>query len=525
MTSRTSTLLATLGAIALQAGFTTTAYAQSAAVFYDAQTELKVGNIGSQTTEGMAWGYFHTGTLTQDLTISVGDPVAIQLIDQDWDEQYVGGADDELQLWLSDTALTATAGQSVRFEFFAVVPADLRAAASEQYEDTLEVTARVSEAPTAFASAWSNVTWTSSARTFEDRAASFEGYPAADHVVRLYYVQAGQGIPAFTTGGNQLQSIVQSGNKHIVGTAFVNQKTLASSTNENIWNTTAFKGVTGSIVVENTSDREDLVVNLDFLKLWDEDDTSADDEIVSVTSRAPTNFNLGPGGTIGWVISGTPTWESIEDARDFFPLTEGDLDLYITFSVNGDPVLPHSVVSDEEFEALLSDQAPSTFRFGASDSNSALPPPPIVTFSGAASSYTVDQDVNIACTVTDGGGGIAFDTCSDISAPAWSFPAGTSTYSAYAVDLFGQEGSDSVSFDVVVTPASLIAITQRFVDHNGVENSLVTKIRQAGAARTPTAQDAACNAFIHEVEAQAGNHVSEFYAEVLIYWAEVLRLQ
>lgn len=518
-------LSVTLGAIALQAALASEAHAQSAALFYDSQTELRIGNTSQQHTEGMAWGYFHTGALTQDLTISISDPVVIQLFDQDSDEQNVWGDDDELQLWLSDTALTATAGQSVRFEFFSVVPSDLRSAAGEQYESTLDINARVSEAPAAFAAAWSGATWTTSARTFDDRAASFEGYPAADHVVRLYYIHPGQGVPSYTTGGRPLVSIVESGNKHIVGTAYVSEKTLSSSTNENIWNNTAFKGITGSIVVENTSDREDLVVNLDFLKLWDEDDTSADDELVSVTSRAPTNFNLGPGGTINWVISGAPVWESIDDARDFFAPGEGDLDPYITFSVNGDPVLPHTVVSDEEFAALLGDQPESTFSFGASDSSSPLPPPPIVTFSGAASSYTVDQTVDIACTVTDGGGGIVFDSCADIATPAWSFPAGTSSYDAYAIDTFGQEGSDSVSFEVVVTPASLIAITERFVDHSGIENSLVRKIRAAENARTDTAQDAACSAFIHEVEAQSGNHVPEFYAEVLIYWAEILMLQ
>lgn len=525
MTSRPSIFTVTLGALALQAALSSPAHAQSAAVFYDAQTQLSFGNTGEQRTEGMAWGYFHTGTLTQDLTISATDPVAIQLFDRDTDERYVWGDDDELQLWLSDTNLTAHAGESVRFEFFSVVPSDLRALASEEYEDTLEVEARVSEAPAAFASAWAGVAWTTSARTFDDRASSFDGYPAADHVVRMYYVHAGQGVPAYTTGGDVLTGIVESGNKRIAGTAFLNQTTLNSSTNENIWNNTAYKGVTGFIVVENTSDRDDLIVNLDYLKVWDEDDTSADDLLVTVSSRAPTNFNLGPGGTVSWVFRGTPTWDSIASARDFFALGEGDLDPYITFSVNGDPNMPFSVVSDEEFAELVGDTVESTFRFGATDSDSPLPPPPIVEFSGAATSYTVDQDVNIACDVTDGGGGIVYENCTDISAPAWSFSAGTNTYEASALDIYSQEGSDSVSFEVVVTPASLIAITQRFVDHQGVENSLVTKIRQAGAARTPTAQDAACDAFIHEVEAQSGNHVSEFYAEVLIYWAEQLKLQ
>lgn len=513
-----------LAVLGLQAALATPAYA-GGAVFYDGQTEAGWSTSQQRNIEGMAWGYYHTGPLTQSLSISPGDPVAIQLYDADADEWGVGGSDDELQLWRSDTTLTANAGESVRFEFFAVVPSDRRQSASETYEKGLEINARFSAAPGTFASQWNSTSWSSSGRTFDDRAASFDGYPAADHVVRLYYVHPGAGFGGVTPGGRTIETIVESGNKKIWATAQIGESMISSSTNENKWDNAFPKGMTGTVIVSNTSDREDLVVNLDFLELWDEDDTSADDLLVEVESKSPGDFNLGPGGTLKWVVKAEPEWAPIEEARDYFAFGEGDLDPYGVFSVNGDPDLPVEIVADDALTAYLEDQPETTFSFGAVDSTSALPPPPLVEFSGAAASYTVDQDVAITCTVTDMGGGIAYDTCSDVSAPAWSFEAGTTTYEASAFDLYGQEGSDSVSFEVTVTPDSLIAITERFVDHAGIENSLVKKIEAAAKAKTATAQDAACEAFVHEVEAQAGNHVSEFYAEILIYWAEELKLQ
>ena len=43
--------------------------------------------------------------------------------------------------------------------------------------------------------------------------------------------------------------------------------------------------------------------------------------------------------------------------------------------------------------------------------------------------------------------------------------------------------------------------------------------------RNDNAQDAGCQAYINQLEAQSGNHVDADDAEVLIYWAEQLQLQ
>ena len=94
--------------------------------------------------------------------------------------------------------------------------------------------------------------------------------------------------------------------------------------------------------------------------------------------------------------------------------------------------------------------------------------PPIVTYSGNAGSYTVDRIVAIKCTATDPfsngvASGIAATSCQDIVAPAYSFPLGANTVSAWAVDKADNLGSGSTSFTVLVTAGSLCVLTVQFV--------------------------------------------------------------
>ena len=506
--------------------------AASGALFYDEQTVT--GSADNRfKAEGMAWGYFHTGPLAAPLALTPGNPVEIQLYDSD-EAESLGRGDDELQIWRSDASLTAAAGESVRFEFFSVVPADvLRAATNDEWDQTIDIKARFLTAPNSFAGGWNASPWSSSARNFNNRAASFEGYPAADHVVKLYYVHPGLGFSGVTPAGRTIETHISDVNKNLWGTAGVGELMVDSGTNQEDWETG--NGVTGGgrsmngfILVHNTSDRHGLTVNLDFLKLMEDDspnDFGNDDDLLGeAESSAPANFNLGPGGTLKWVVDIMPTWDAIDSARDFGNL-DGDLEPYAEFSVNGDPFLPVAILPNNEMDSFQADLPPSTFTFAAANVPSQLPPPPSVTYQGNAGTYTVDQDVNITCTVTENGGGVVSHSCVDIVRPAWSFPAGSNSFSASAYDFYGQVGTGSVTFDVVVTPESLIAITQRFVDHHGIENSLVKKIEAAARARNDRAQDGACQAFINEVVAQTGKFVLEDTAEVLIYWGEQLKLR
>ncbi len=48
---------------------------------------------------------------------------------------------------------------------------------------------------------------------------------------------------------------------------------------------------------------------------------------------------------------------------------------------------------------------------------------PVVTYTGNAGTYTVDQAVSITCAATDIGSGVASTTCQNVSGPAYSFPS------------------------------------------------------------------------------------------------------
>ena len=57
---------------------------------------------------------------------------------------------------------------------------------------------------------------------------------------------------------------------------------------------------------------------------------------------------------------------------------------------------------------------------------------PVVTYTGNAGSYTVDQQVNITCSRSDNLSGIQSDTCKNVVGPAYSFPLGPNNFSATA---------------------------------------------------------------------------------------------
>jgi hypothetical protein len=88
---------------------------------------------------------------------------------------------------------------------------------------------------------------------------------------------------------------------------------------------------------------------------------------------------------------------------------------------------------------------------------------PIVTYSGNAGVYTIDQNVAIKCTASDNLSGVASSTCADITGPAYSFKLGTNTFSAEATDHAGNIGKSSTEFTVKVTFDSLINVTEQFI--------------------------------------------------------------
>ena len=94
--------------------------------------------------------------------------------------------------------------------------------------------------------------------------------------------------------------------------------------------------------------------------------------------------------------------------------------------------------------------------------------PPVITFTGNAGTYTVDQTVSITCSVSDALSGVRSDTCPGASGAAYTFPLGLNTLSATATDFAGNVSNLSTNFTVIVTFSSLANLTQQFVSQHGI---------------------------------------------------------
>ena len=149
----------------------------------------------------------------------------------------------------------------------------------------------------------------------------------------------------------------------------------------------------------------------------------------------------------------------------------------------------------------------------------------MVTYSGNAGTYSVDQTVAITCAASDNLSGVASNTCANISGPAYTFTLGTNSFSASATDQAGNTGGGSTSFTVVVTYESLRSLTRQFVGQRGILNSLEAKLNAAEAAAArgnAQAKAGAIGAFINELQAQAGKALTAAQAATLIALAQAL---
>src|SRR5262249_9754987 len=131
--------------------------------------------------------------------------------------------------------------------------------------------------------------------------------------------------------------------------------------------------------------------------------------------------------------------------------------------------------------------------------------PPLVTYTGNAGSYTVDQTVSIQCAASDPDGmGVATTTCADVNGPAYSFALGSHTYTASATEVSGNTGTGSTTFTVTVTFKSLQALVTRFSTDPAVTAGLNDKLAAAAATHSQTVRDNQLAAFTNQVSAQTG---------------------
>ena len=116
---------------------------------------------------------------------------------------------------------------------------------------------------------------------------------------------------------------------------------------------------------------------------------------------------------------------------------------------------------------------------------------PTVTYSGNQAVYGVLDTVNITCTASDSLSGLLFDTCADISGPAYQFALTGNTYSAEAMDFAGNVKTASISFQIQVTYADLCTLTQQFVQNSATTPDQAAIIGQSLCAQLNAAQEAA----------------------------------
>jgi len=144
---------------------------------------------------------------------------------------------------------------------------------------------------------------------------------------------------------------------------------------------------------------------------------------------------------------------------------------------------------------------------------------PIVSYTGNALTYAVDQMVSITCSASDSLSGVLSTTCADVAGPAYSFSVGENTYSSTATDKAGNLGSGTMTFAVQVTFASLEGLTRAFVTNAGVAAALCRQLDAAAAAANrgnDKAKAASVAAYVNLVHAQRGKALTAVHADVLV---------
>ncbi|MEH7495605.1 SGNH/GDSL hydrolase family protein [Neobacillus niacini] len=153
--------------------------------------------------------------------------------------------------------------------------------------------------------------------------------------------------------------------------------------------------------------------------------------------------------------------------------------------------------------------------------------------------FTVDQQISITCQAADALSGVASSTCEDVSVPAYELGLGSHAYTAEAKDVAGNNSTKSVTINVIVNFDSLGELTKLFLTGDSVEtakvntveetnkgNSLIVKLDAAKAAHergNKSARDGQLNAFIKEVNASMNKDFTDYQAQILIKFAEVLK--
>lgn len=113
--------------------------------------------------------------------------------------------------------------------------------------------------------------------------------------------------------------------------------------------------------------------------------------------------------------------------------------------------------------------------------------PPLVTYTGNAGRYTMEQQIEIHCACSDALSGIATHNCQDITGPAYNFVTGTQqaqecTFSATATDRANNTTTASVTFTIAISNEGLQDLARQFCTDPAVLAGLLDKLNAAKAA-------------------------------------------
>ena len=217
-------------------------------------------------------------------------------------------------------------------------------------------------------------------------------------------------------------------------------------------------------------------------------------------------------GNNGWYVSSTSLSWTVTDAESGIASSTGCSPITLTADTNGTKLTCWAFNG-----AGLNASQEVTIKIDRTN--------PTVTYSGNQGTYSVDATVNITCTASDAGSGIASSTCHNISGPAYSFNPGNNTFSATATDIAGNQGSGSGSFKVQDTFSGLIGLVNQFETKSGVAANLISALQAAQAASNSSNvknMDNQLNSFINQVQAQSGKSLSSSQAAILVKLAQAL---
>lgn len=213
----------------------------------------------------------------------------------------------------------------------------------------------------------------------------------------------------------------------------------------------------------------------------------------TVLDNTPPTVTANVAGTQsgGWYTSDVSVSWTVEDGESAVTSTSGCDNSSVTTDTNGMTFTCTATSAGGTASASVTVKRDATA--------------PVIAFSGNASPYTVDEQVNISCSASDAMSGLASSTCPGATGDAYALGVGSHTLNASATDNAGNTSSASTSYTVVVTSGSICALVRRWVNRAGVANSMCQQL-----------ENGAYGAFINHVQAQSGKSVSAAHAAILI---------